>query len=172
MKKRDQWSGVVDYSRESFLNADMLFSEFAGLCHDRSEAVVQSVASIWVLRVYLVSVLIRALPFSIEKFSWLRSLRRDWYQACRYVYAQELCKVNNILAAYNGRRDLKRNVTIHARNELVERILFRELGGTKRRAAVYFGAVHMPDFERRLLARGFHRAGVDWLDCWDVRRTN
>lgn len=27
----DQWSGVIDYSRESFLNADMSFSEFAAL---------------------------------------------------------------------------------------------------------------------------------------------
>jgi hypothetical protein len=34
--------------------------------------------------------------------------------------------------------------------------------------ALYYGAAHMPDFERRLRALGFKKTGSEWLVAWDI----
>ncbi len=36
------------------------------------------------------------------------------------------------------------------------------------RYAIFYGAGHMPDFERRLLAEGFAKGTVAWLDAWSI----
>jgi hypothetical protein len=34
--------------------------------------------------------------------------------------------------------------------------------------AIFYGAGHMPDFERRLLAEGFRKGSTTWLDAWTI----
>lgn len=34
--------------------------------------------------------------------------------------------------------------------------------------AIFYGAAHMPDFEKRLLAEGFVKGGTTWLDAWTI----
>ena len=40
----------------------------------------------------------------------------------------------------------------------------------KETLGIYYGAAHMPDFEERLLARGFTKTGERWLTAWDLRK--
>lgn len=167
-----QWSGAVDYSLSTFRNVDMSFREFARLSHERFETAAQLAAAWRLFPRYVASVIIRAAPISREEWSRILSLPRDWHQACRYVYAHEVCEASNLLGAYDALPEVRRTVTIHERNALVERVLFSEIRKGKTRAAVYYGAVHMPDLERRLLERGFRKSRVRWIDAWDVGRLN
>ena len=59
---------------------------------------------------------------------------------------------------------------IRARNERAMKVLQEQLDAGKRRIALFWGAGHMEDFERRLiLSYGFEPAGVVWRDAWDLR---
>jgi hypothetical protein len=57
---------------------------------------------------------------------------------------------------------------IDRRNEAcVKRLL--ELPAETRTVAIFYGAAHLPDLEKRLKALGYERAGARWLTAWDTR---
>jgi hypothetical protein len=119
---------------------------------------------------YGVSALIRSVPRSLEEIRRWLELPQDWYQVARYFYARELVEANNLLGKLEASERVLSNVTIHARNDLVEETMIQRISDGAREVAIYYGAVHMPDLERRLRERGFRRVQLEWIDCWNVRR--
>ena len=61
-------------------------------------------------------------------------------------------------------------VIVTERNRVVMRVLNREL---KKRAnqnlAIFYGAGHLPDLEKRLLDSGFKRETGVWMTAWDIQ---
>ena len=60
-------------------------------------------------------------------------------------------------------------VLVSERNRVVMEVLAEESevrGGGK--FAIFYGAGHMPDLERRLLADGFTKGESIWLDAWSI----
>ncbi|MFM8980503.1 MAG: hypothetical protein ACKOSS_08580 [Planctomycetia bacterium] len=43
-----------------------------------------------------------------------------------------------------------------------------QVPASARSVAIFYGAAHLPDLERRLLAQGYRRAGSRWLLAWDL----
>jgi len=55
------------------------------------------------------------------------------------------------------------------RNEAAAAVLAKEIAAGRRRVAVFYGAGHMPDLERRLAADfGLVRQGAQWRQAWDL----
>ncbi len=60
---------------------------------------------------------------------------------------------------------------VQDRNEAAMKVLDRELGKGRKKIAVFYGAAHMPDFEKRLVeTRGMKFAQNDWLTAWDLTK--
>lgn len=59
-------------------------------------------------------------------------------------------------------------VIIGERNRVALEVLERELAAGKKRLAVFYGAAHFPDMERRLTDQGFQRTGEEWLAAWSI----
>ncbi|MGH7128138.1 MAG: hypothetical protein ACREIV_06195, partial [Planctomycetaceae bacterium] len=58
---------------------------------------------------------------------------------------------------------------IDDRNAACMKVFQKELAGGKTKIAIFYGAAHMPDFERRLEEEfGLKRAGADWLTAWNL----
>ena len=56
---------------------------------------------------------------------------------------------------------------IQARNEHAIDVLKAQIGAGKRKLGIFYGAAHMPDFERRLLDElGLEKIAVEWVDAW------
>ncbi|MCA8956712.1 MAG: hypothetical protein KDC87_11615 [Planctomycetes bacterium] len=56
------------------------------------------------------------------------------------------------------------------RNRAAMRELRAQIAAGKRRIAIFYGAGHMADFERRLRRElGLRRTKVEWLTAWDLR---
>lgn len=56
---------------------------------------------------------------------------------------------------------------IEARNEYAIEVLEEQIGAGYRQLAIFYGAAHMPDFERRLLDDlGLEKTAVEWVDAW------
>lgn len=57
---------------------------------------------------------------------------------------------------------------ITRRNEVAVKRL-TEVGAAARSVAIFYGAAHLPDLEKRLAALGYVRAAWGWLTAWDTR---
>lgn len=55
------------------------------------------------------------------------------------------------------------------RNAACMKVFQQQVVAGKKRIAIFYGAAHMPDFEKRLVQDyGMRRAKVSWLDAWDL----
>jgi len=62
------------------------------------------------------------------------------------------------------------NILIQDRNKAAMRVFQKELAKGKRRIGIFYGAAHMPDFERRLVTEfGLKKSGEHWLTAWDMQ---
>ncbi len=57
-------------------------------------------------------------------------------------------------------------VIIGERNRVALEVLEREIQAGKKRLAVFYGAAHFPDMQRRLEEAGYERVGEEWLAAW------
>ncbi len=56
------------------------------------------------------------------------------------------------------------------RNKKACAVLTDQIEGGKQRIAIFYGAAHMPDFDRRLRREfGLRRQGQEWLTAWNLR---
>jgi hypothetical protein len=61
------------------------------------------------------------------------------------------------------------NILIADRNEAALKVFQKELAKGKKKIAIFYGAGHMPDFEKRLrLDFGLERKSIQWLEAWDL----
>ncbi len=61
------------------------------------------------------------------------------------------------------------NILIADRNEAALKVFQKELAKGKKKIAIFYGAGHMPDFEKRLrLDFGLERKSLQWLEAWDL----
>ena len=61
------------------------------------------------------------------------------------------------------------SVIVGERNRVALEIFDKELKAGKKNLGIFYGAAHLPDMEKRLEARGFHRAAERWLTAWDIK---
>lgn len=54
------------------------------------------------------------------------------------------------------------------RNRHALEVTQREVANGRRRLAIFYGAAHLPDLEKRLLALGFRRERIDYLKAWHL----
>jgi hypothetical protein len=54
------------------------------------------------------------------------------------------------------------------RNRHALEVMQREVANGRRRLAIFYGAAHLPDLEKRLLALGFRRERIDYLKAWHL----
>lgn len=59
-------------------------------------------------------------------------------------------------------------VLVTERNKVVMSLVDRTLQGGARNLAIFYGAGHLPDLEKRLLAAGFRKEAGVWLTAWDI----
>jgi len=62
-------------------------------------------------------------------------------------------------------------VIVTERNKVVMKVLTEEMKKGNRSLAIFYGAGHMPDLEKRLLAAGFKRTDESWMTAWTIKDT-
>ena len=55
------------------------------------------------------------------------------------------------------------------RNKVALGVLRKQLKGGKKNLAIFYGAAHLPDMEKRMIEKmGFERKGMRWVAAWDL----
>jgi hypothetical protein len=61
-------------------------------------------------------------------------------------------------------------ILISDRNSAAIKVFQKQLAAGKKKIAIFYGAAHMPDFERQLMQDfGLRRQNVEWYTAWDLR---
>ena len=86
------------------------------------------------------------------------------------------CKIKRMMARQmadmenNGVGKTLTTILIDDRNAACMKVLQKELVKGTKHFAIFYGAAHMPDFERRLIQDfGMRKQSVEWMDAWDLR---
>ena len=75
--------------------------------------------------------------------------------------------MDGIMSALDGP---KGSTLLTERNKAAMKVLDTQLAEGKKKIAIFYGAAHMPDFERRLLADyGMKRGDTTWIPAWDMK---
>jgi hypothetical protein len=59
-------------------------------------------------------------------------------------------------------------VIIGERNRVALEVMAAQIAVGKKRLAIFYGAGHFPDMQKRLEAMGFKKSGEEWLAAWSV----
>ena len=85
----------------------------------------------------------------------------------RRIMAEQFTDMEVLTATFGGEEG---STLITDRNAAALRVLREQIAKGRRRIAIFYGAAHMDDFDRRLRAdHGLQPRETVWLEAWDLR---
>jgi hypothetical protein len=121
---------------------------------------------------------------------WLRAIKAQWDHPEALPDKQPgVLQILEILARKDSPTELKRmagrmfdsvesimsglegpngTVIIAERNKIALGVLQKQIAGGKKKLGIFYGAAHLKDMEKRLMALGFKLEKTEWLTAWDL----
>jgi hypothetical protein len=155
----------VDYTKNNFVHADMSPEDFAKTMEDRGESFFQMF-----LRMMGTGIAQNAAGAGgMNDANLLMALfSKDRATKLKTIMAEQFESLDGSLAALDGPGG---STIITERNKRCFEVLDKELAAGKKRVAIFYGAGHLPDMERRLTNDyGFKRSGETWLAAWQLQK--
>ncbi|GIW70947.1 MAG: hypothetical protein KatS3mg102_0489 [Planctomycetota bacterium] len=162
----------IDYRRSWWKPADVTGEELLRLLaeqdFDALELLRQAVDQR--ARAELEGAVVRALQSLAESLVTGKPLRIVLKEAFGELLAVQMAELGQAGTEEGPRLDPFNAAIILGRNQVAEQKVLQALRiEDARRIALFYGAGHMPDLERRLEHHGLTRAAVEWLPAWDMR---
>jgi hypothetical protein len=157
----------IDYSAENFVHADMSPKEFDAAMQKRGE-------SWWTMFTRLMTEGVeraeRGKPTGPELGIgdlWGLFFGKDREVRLRRIMAEQFTDMEVLTAAFGGEEG---SSLITDRNGAALEVLSEQIADGKKRMAIFYGAAHMEDFDRRLREDfGMEPEEVEWVEAWDLR---
>jgi len=154
----------VDYTRDNFVHADMSPEDFEKAMAERGE-------SIWGMMFRMMGQAMAQqaagknapsdLDILMALFDRNRALRLKRIMAGQF---ENLEFVTTALSGPNG------STLIEGRNQAALKILKQQIESGKKKIAIFYGAGHMPDIEKRLISDfGLKLDSERWVEAWNLR---
>ena len=158
----------IDYSPANFVHADMDAATFARLQNQKKENFLTLMlqSALQERRMQLSG---QSRPTSLaEIFRAFSS--GDSAHSLKWLFARQLDQVELMLSGIDQGLDGKGSVIISQRNQVALNVLDQQLHQPqKRNIAIFYGAAHMPDFEKHLRQRGFRKTNHQWISAWNLQ---
>jgi hypothetical protein len=147
----------IQYHQPNMVHADMSPEQLAQAMRDRGESVFTLF-----LRMMVQSMAQQNQPAGSETQLLMALFDRHRALALKRVMAEQFQSMEGTIGALSGS-------LIEGRNAVALGVLRAKLNAGKQRLAIFYGAGHMPDFEKRLRT-DFHLVPVrtEWLTAWDM----
>lgn len=155
----------VDYEAENFVHADMDVEGFLDTQKEKKE----SFLGLWLKAVRAQSDLAEAAPGGKQQpglakiLEWM--MKDDGADELKRMVGREFDSVEALMAGVEGDGG---TVIIGERNRVVVEAVQEEMAQGRKRIAVFYGAAHLPDLERRLGEIGFEATGSEWMKAWEI----
>jgi hypothetical protein len=154
----------VDYTRPNFVHSDLSPDELARSMAERGESALD-----YVFKAMGVSMSEQAKdPLGLQGIAMLVALlSQDRERVLKIQFANSMLDMDTLTAAIEGKDG---SSLIGERNKRAVSVLEERIRRGDRRIAIFYGAAHMSGIATRLESDvGLRRAGIEWLDAWDLR---
>jgi len=153
----------IDYSRKNLVHADMSPEEFEATMKSRNE----SFAGMFF------RMLGRAMaeqandPMGTSDFQMMAALfAKDRARRLKLVMAKQFADLEGEVSMFDGPDG---STIITERNKKAFEVLQREIAKGRKKIAVFYGAGHLPDMQRRLEQDfGMRETGTAWVTAWSL----
>ncbi|GAB4155464.1 MAG: hypothetical protein Tsb009_32260 [Planctomycetaceae bacterium] len=160
----------IDYTKKNFVHADMSFEEIGKAMKKRGESGLTVVASIMTdmfresnRRAEAAAKSNRKLP-KIDLATLLFDAKRDI--KLKRLMAEQF----DDLGEDGGLGKTLNVMLIKDRNAACLKVLEQQIKKGHKKIAIFYGAAHMPAFEKNLLADfGLKRQKVEWIKAWNLK---
>jgi hypothetical protein len=153
----------IDYAAKNMVHADMSPEEFAASMKNRNESFLGIV-----FRVMGRGFADQAKdPLGKSDWRLLGALfAEDRAHQLKVAMAEQFADADNGLDMFDGPEG---STLVTERNKKALAVLAREIRKGKKRIAIFYGAAHLADFERRLEQDfGLKRGATDWVVAWSL----
>lgn len=154
----------IDYARDNMVHADLTPNEFSASMRERKESFLGMMFRAWAMAMAEQG----SGKTAGEEAEFLKVLFADDRQlALKRVLAGQLSSQTELLETLAGDDG---STLITVRNQRALEVLREQLDAGARELAIFYGAGHMPDFEKRLVEKfGMRRVSNEWIEAWDLR---
>jgi hypothetical protein len=146
----------IDYQAKNFIHADLTQEEFVLLQSQRGES--------------LLSFAQQATDLSSAKQPSTEALMRAFLSGdpnkAKRLIVDALAQGDEAIAGLTGE-----SVIITDRNAKCLRVLEAQITKGDQKLGVFYGAAHYPDFEKKLLQKGFKKESEQWLSAWKIPKS-
>ncbi len=155
----------IDYKRKNMVHADMSPEEFADTMKRRNESFLGTFFRIMGRGFAEQS----KDPFGSGDLKILAALfAEDRPYRMKLVLAEQFEDMEGQMDLFDGPEG---STIVTERNKKVFQVLDREVKNGKKKIAVFYGAGHLPDMQRRLTKDfGMKRVRTEWLSAWSLTR--
>jgi hypothetical protein len=154
----------IDYTRRNMVHADMSPDEFAESMRKRGETAM--------------TMLIRMIGYALTQSDdsadgasngqlLLALFDKNRALALKRILAEQFVQSGGVLTALEGPAG---STLLSGRNKVALETLREEIAKGKRKIAIFYGAAHMPDFQKRLRDEfGMTPVSTRWLAAWNLK---
>ena len=158
----------IDYQAENFVHADLEPDEFLAKMDEKGESIF---SLMW-------QVLLAEMKRTGEDpeasqaqgtMMLLALFAKDRARALKVVLGKQFDDLERMAAGLGKSADGEGSVLLVGRNKAALRVMKERLDAGDKRLAIFYGAAHLADMERRLLTEfGFKKVSEEWLTAWDI----
>ncbi|HMF18085.1 MAG TPA: hypothetical protein VKE98_12810 [Gemmataceae bacterium] len=161
----------IDYTRQNFLHADMSPAEMAETIAKRGDdgiTLFLSIAADMLRQQNLLAMKQKESPAKEESLDfWAMLTDRTTPSKLKRMMAEQLADLESPDGALGKTIS---TILISDRNKAALKVFQKELAKGKKKIAIFYGAGHMPDFEKRLRSDfGLEPVSTQWATAWDLR---
>jgi hypothetical protein len=151
----------IDYTRANFVHADLSPEKFAQSMQDRGESISGMLA-----RMIGYAFARQGQTSGSEADLLLALFDKNRALKLKQVLAEQFEQMDWMLDAIDGPDG---STLISERNKAALAVLRKQLAAGKRKIAIFYGAAHMSDFEKRLATDfGIKPVETRWVQAWNL----
>ncbi len=156
----------IDYQRENFVHADMSPDEFLERMDERGESFLELY-----FRMVGSEIARQSRQQSQGKLSefqlFAAFFSNDRERRIKIALAEQFEDIDQMMRAFNGPDG---STLITERNKAAMDVLKDQLAAGRRNLAIFYGAGHLEDMDRRLISEfGMKPIKTRWLDAWNLQ---
>lgn len=160
----------VDYSPENFVHADIDPAGFAQKMEEKGES--------------LLSMMLKMMRAEFERseknpnsqvssMAMLLALTsKDSSRTMKMLLGRQFEDMEAMVSGLDEGAKGEGSTLLGERNKICIDVLNEQLAAGKQRLAIFYGAAHLPDMERRLRELGFTKKSHEWIVAWDIPAAN
>jgi hypothetical protein len=155
----------VDYTKRNFVHADMSPDQFLQAMKDRNEGFLEMYMRL--LGQSMAQQSKMAAEGESPDFELFAALfAADRPRRLKIIMAKQLAEMESLLTSFGGEEG---SVLITERNKIALEVLKQQLSAGRRKLAIFYGAGHLADMDKRLREDfGMRPIEITWLTAWDL----